>query len=117
MKGNCRLYKREDDLQKSHIFPKFVINYTKRTGSKYLRSYLEPNRRMQDGIKSYLLSREAEQEFAKRENWFAEKIFRPYLSGKVKLEYTSDLYYFAISFLWRILISELETTKDINKKW
>jgi len=60
MKGICRLYKREDDLQKSHIFPKFVINYTKRTGSKYLRSYLEPDRRMHDGLKSYLLSNVAD---------------------------------------------------------
>lgn len=117
MKGICRLFEREENLQNSHIFPKFAINYTKNTGSKYMRSFLEPNRRMQDGLKNYLLSWEAEQLFSKSENWFAKNIFRPYLSGKIELKYNHNLYYFSVSFLWRILISELETTPNIKDKW
>ncbi|MPL56599.1 hypothetical protein SDC9_02085 [bioreactor metagenome] len=116
MNGICRLYKEESDLQESHIFPKFVINYTKATGSKYLRSFVEPDKRMQDGIKKHLLSRKAEQDFSTKEKWFAEKIFRPYLSGNTNLDYDENLYYFAISFLWRILISELESD-NIRYKW
>ncbi|WP_241285468.1 hypothetical protein [Chryseobacterium arthrosphaerae] len=117
MIGICRLYNEESELQESHIFPKFVVNYTKKTGSKYLRSYIEPDKRMQDGIKKHLLSWKAEQDFSKREKWFAENIFRPHLSGNKVLKYDDNLYYFSISFLWRILISELESTKDIDKKW
>ena len=116
MKGICKLYQIETDLQESHIFPKFVINYTKKTGSKYLRSYVEPDKRMQDGIKKYLLGRDAEQDFSKREKWFAENIFRPYLSGVNILRYDNNLYYFAVSFLWRILISELDK-EDLSSKW
>lgn len=117
MKGICRLYKEESQLQESHIFPKFVVNYTKKTGSKYLRSYTEPDKRMQDGVKKHLLSWKAEQDFSKREKWFAENIFRPHLSGNKVLKYDENLYYFSISFLWRVLISELESTKNIDKKW
>lgn len=73
MKGICKLYHLETELQESHIFPKFVINYTKKTGSKYLRSFIEPDKRMQDGIKKHLLGQDAEQDFSKREKWFAEK--------------------------------------------
>ena len=116
MKGICKLYLEESDLQESHIYPKFVINYTKETGSKYLRSFVEPDKRMQDGIKKHLLSKKAEQDFSKREKWFAEKIFRPYLSGTLTFKYDENLYYFAISFLWRILISELQSN-EIETKW
>lgn len=116
MKGICKLYNLETELQESHIFPKFVINYTKKTGSKYLRSFIEPDKRMQDGIKKHLLGRDAEQDFSKREKWFAEKIFRPYLAGVHILKYDENLYYFAVSFLWRILISELDN-EDLSHKW
>lgn len=116
MKGICELYKIESDLKESHIYPKFVINYTKKTGSKYFRKVIEPNKREQDGIKLHLLSERAEQDFSKREKWFAEKIFIPYLSGNYELSYNENLYYFVISFLWRILVLNLKdnTVKD---KW
>ncbi|UPQ79323.1 hypothetical protein M0M57_00445 [Flavobacterium azooxidireducens] len=117
MKGFCALYDNETELLESHIFPKFVINYTKKTGSKYLRKFSEPNIRMQDGIKLHLLSLKAEQEFSLREKWFAENIFVPYLGRKFQLDYNENLYYFAVSFLWRVLILELKTDQDLKSKW
>lgn len=117
MKGICELYKIESDLKESHIYPKFVINHTKKTGSKHFRKIVTPNKREQDGVKLYLLSEQAEQDFSKREKWFAEQIFVPYLSGKHELNYDENLYYFAISFLWRILVLNLKTDSTINKKW
>lgn len=109
MKGICKLTLKECELQSSHIYPKFVIEWMKSTGSKYLRSYETPNRRQQDGYKKYLLSREAEQLFSIREKWFSENIFHKYLENRYsQLEYDENLFYFAISFLWRILILELE---------
>lgn len=117
MKGKCALYKIETDLRESHIYPKFVINHTKKTGSRYLRKIVAPNKREQDGLKLYLLSAKAEQKFGVREKWFAENIFIPYLNGKLSLEYNENLYYFAISFLWRILMAEFRTDNGLKKQW
>lgn len=116
MKGICALYDEETELQESHIHPKFVIKHTKKTGSKYLRSFVNPNKREQDGIKIPLLGFRAEQEFAKREKWFSENIFKPFLNGKHNLEYDENLYYFAISFLWRVIRLELKSG-DLSDKW
>ncbi len=117
MKGICALYEIEDDLKESHIFPKFIVNHTKKTGSKYFRRLVEPDKRMQDAVKLHLLSEKAEQEFSKREKWFAENIFVPYLGGKASLPYNENLYYFAVSFLWRILILELKRDDNLKTKW
>ena len=117
MKGICALYEIESDLKESHIYPKFVINHTKKTGSKHFRKIVNPNKREQDGVKLHLLSERAEQDFSKREKWFAEQVFVPYLSGKREVNYDENLYYFAISFLWRILVLNLRTDNNINNLW
>lgn len=109
MQGICKLTLKQCELQNSHIYPKFVVDWMKSTGTKYLRNYTTPNRRQQDGLKKYLLSYEAEQLFSVREKWFSENVFRKYLENQtVKIEYDENLFYFAISFLWRILVLELE---------
>lgn len=118
MKGNCALYDEETELLESHIYPKFVINHTKETGSRFLRSFETPNRREQDGPKLRLLGLKAEQKFSRSEKWFAENIFKPYLNEEFTLEYDENLYYFAISFLWRVIQLEFRTSKtDFTKKW
>ncbi|WP_275316919.1 hypothetical protein [Tenacibaculum bernardetii] len=100
----------------SHIFPKFAVKYHKKSGSKYLRQFIEPNKRIQDAIKLYLLSEKAEQEFSIREKWFSEKIFYPYINGKTELNYKEELFYFSISFLWRVLILNFKT-EELSNKW
>jgi hypothetical protein len=105
MTGNCKLFDKATQLMESHIYPKFVIDFFKTTGSKYFRRVAEPNRRMQDGIKMHLLSREAEQLFSISEKWFAENMFKPYQEeGKKSFEYNERLFKFSISFLWRVLL-------------
>ena len=109
--GICALTNKECDLQLSHIFPKFVWRYQKANGSTYWRNTSNPNKAMQDGPKEYLLGRYAEQEFSKRETWFANNIFYPFCKEQLELSkvtYKEELYYFCISVLWRILL----TTKD-----
>lgn len=109
--GICALTNKECELQLSHIFPKFVWRYQKANGSNYWRDNINPNKAMQDGPKEYLLGRTAEQEFSKRETWFANNIFYPFCKDQlktVKVAYKEELYYFCISILWRILL----TTKD-----
>jgi hypothetical protein len=118
MIGECALFKTKSELRESHIYPKFVIDYTKKTGSRFLRKTVNPNKREQDGIKLHLLSHTAEQEFGKREKWFAENIFVPYLTEqKYTLPYDENMYYFAVSFLWRVLVLNLKTDLNINKYW
>lgn len=51
MKGVCKLIQPECELQNSHVYPTFVIEWMKSTGSKHWRGYTQPNRRLQDGYK------------------------------------------------------------------
>ncbi|MFP9117141.1 hypothetical protein ACLI08_05050 [Flavobacterium sp. RNTU_13] len=108
MRGICALYGTETDLRLSHIIPKFAIDYMKKTGTQFLRKIDEPDKRIQDGLKLYLLGEKAEQEFSKRERWFANSIFFPYLQTNPKsLTYDENLAYFLISVLWRVLLEQL----------
>lgn len=112
MRGVCRLFGYETDLRESHIYPFFAVDYLKSSGSKYLRNFSNPNLRKQDGIKLHLLSGKAEQLFGDREKWFAENIFIPYMDKDQRtFTYDENLFYFSLSFLWRILILHTEDKK------
>lgn len=129
MKGICKLYDVETDLKQSHIIPKFVFDHLKNTGSRYLRFFANPNKREQDGMKEYLLCDKAEQDFSKREKWFAEKIFYPYINrNQRQFKYDENLFYFSISLLWRVLIGHLDRSnlqsqhyhdrlKEVSEDW
>lgn len=114
----CRLFDKKCTLRESHIWPNFTIDYIRETGSQYLRNLNNPNKREQDGLKVYLLSDEAEQLFSKKEKWFSEKIFIPFLKNNVtSFQYDSNLYYFGISFLWRSLIMHLDFKPELQNEW
>lgn len=64
------------------------------------------------------MSERAGLDFSKREKWFAEKIFKPFLEEKKRLfEYDKNLYYFLTSLLWRGLLSELENRDYVKEKY
>lgn len=111
----CALYHIESPIRKSHIIPKFAVDFMKQTGSKYLRSYGNVNIRKQDGPTLDLLSHNAEQLIGRYENWFAKNIFYPYLSQSQK-SFTYDVTFakFIISLLWRALHTQL-LEDDVNK--
>lgn len=116
MMRRCRLLGNKGALCESHLIPSFAIQYMKATGSKFLRSSSTPNMRLQDGIKIPLLSFEAEQIFASREKWFAEHIFLPYMEeGKKEFVYDERLYFFSLSFLWRVLVLHLDFTQNFER--
>lgn len=129
MTEKCALYGIESALRNSHIIPKFAFDYLKKTGGKFLRSYENPNQRIQDGPKSFLLSEKAEQEFSKRERWFANNIFYPYLAeSKQSFDYDENMAYFIVSILWRVLLDQLKHPdisgnvdlkflKDVESEW
>lgn len=117
MEGICELYKEKCELRRSHIHPKFAVDYNKKTGSRFLRKWSNPNKRFQDVETYYLLSAKAEEEFSKREKWFSENIFKPYLQEKKRvLVYDENLLYFTISYLWRTLVVLLNN-RELDNHW
>jgi hypothetical protein len=104
-KGTCNLCDSQKELAESHIIPKFVFKWMKETGGKYFRTPLNPNKRIQDGVKKYLLCYGCEQSFSKNEKWFSEYIFYPHLNTHKKfIKYDENLGRFIISVLWRYLL-------------
>jgi hypothetical protein len=106
MRGVCLLCKKERELQLSHIIPNFVYNWLKDTSPSYIRSSQNPNQRVQDGPKHYLLCAECEGLFSKWEAAFAENIFHPlHESGGKQLywPYEEWCLKFAVSITWRVL--------------
>lgn len=106
----CALCKNKTTLKESHIIPKFVTEWIKKTGiTGFLRkSENEYKRREQDGFKKYLLCENCEGLFSKSEKKFAENIFIPYLKdNQGEFEYQEWLNYFVTSVNWRILYLEL----------
>lgn len=106
MKGICLLCQEEHDLQLSHIIPKFVLNWLKQTSPGFIREGTNPNRRVQDGPKDYLLCHSCEQRLGRWEKAFAEKIFFPLHEGEIrefKYPYNEWALKFAVSVSWRAL--------------
>ena len=66
-------------MVKSHIIPKFVFDWIKKTSATgYLRFGIEPNLRRQDGPKEKLLCNQCEVRLSVWEGKFSKEIFTPY---------------------------------------
>jgi len=123
----CKLCHKEKELQESHIIPKFVYKWMKQTGTGRFRQGFNINKPLQDGIKEFLLCRDCEQEFSKREDWFKKNVFDSFINRRKTTFYLSDnLKYFAVSLLWRVLIyfkddgnkyKFKEKLDDAEKEW
>lgn len=102
----CRLCEKESDLEISHIIPKFVFKFQKKTSpTGYVRSTENPNRVVQDGIKLRFLCGKCEDLFSKWETKFAGHIFHPYQSGKKEVfEYKDWLVKYLASVSFRTLV-------------
>lgn len=108
MQGTCALCGVVGELQRSHIIPKFVFDWMKKTGGPHLRTGRRPNVRLQDGPTMSLLCRQCEVRLSAREKWFAENIFHPYIDqGQTLFSYGKELYQFCLSVLWRVLVEFL----------
>ncbi len=103
--GRCALCFSFGGLEESHIIPKGVYRWQKKTaGTPYLRYAEEPNRRAQDGLKMPLLCRACEQRFNDLETPFFNGIFHPHHNCEsVGLEYGAYLHDFLTSVSWRVL--------------
>lgn len=104
----CALCGQTRELELSHIVPKFVIRYLKKTSLGAIRNKENINKVVQDGEKHYLLCGDCEDLFSIYETKFANKFFYPYMKDNVKeFSYDSDLYYFLISVSWRSLYLDI----------
>lgn len=115
--AQCRLCHEFRELRESHVVPKFVFKWLKRTGAPGFRSPLAPNKRQQDGAKLKLLCDECEGRFSRLETKFANEFFWPHLNDEVeRFEYDSSLYRFAISLFWRRLAVDPGVRPHLVKK-
>jgi len=103
--ARCALCQKEAELKMSHVIPKFVYDWIKRTSATgYLRHSSNVDKRAQDGHKLPLLCGECEQRFSVAEKKFAEKIFSAHMDRREQsASYQSWLYYFLMSLAFRVL--------------
>lgn len=103
--AKCAFCQAGGRLQVSHIIPRFVVNWLKKSSATgFLRGAKNPNLRLQDTMKMPLLCSDCEERFSKFEKYFAEQIFFPYQNrGTQKFSYDESLLKFILSISWRIL--------------
>lgn len=127
MCDQCRLCLQMTDLSESHIIPKmFYRNVVKNSVTGKMRSSLEVNKVVQDGIKLPFLCAECESLFSKYETHFSNEIYQKLIKYGDKCEiYTRDdkLRYFIVSVAWRflkwyfeVMPDEQNLTQEENKK-
>jgi hypothetical protein len=102
----CQLCQEDREICQSHIIPKFVFDFVKRTSATgYMRMGTEPNRRVQDGRKRPLLCHGCEQLFSRWEGSFAKNVFHPYNANtSAVIDYGPWLCKFLVSVSWRVLL-------------
>lgn len=103
----CQLCKKDTILERSHIIPKFVYRYIKKTSpttTKKLRKGDTPNKAQQDGDVLQFLCGECEDKFSKSEKYFNDFVFSKATQNKLeKMEVNDEILYFSISLIWRSL--------------
>jgi len=121
----CLLCGKQKTLCKSHIIPKFVFRWIKKTSTTgYFRKSENLNIRFQDGEKRPLLCSDCEELFSRYESEFAKNIFYPYVqtemdswgcqTGKIKsFKYDDWLLKFIISAQFRFCSQECDNADKV----
>lgn len=74
------------------------------SGYGHIRHGMEPNRRVQDGLKRYWMCTDCEDRLGKSESLFSQNLFYPYISASGKpFRYSRWLIHFCTSLSWRVL--------------
>ncbi len=103
--GSCALCERSATLTQSHVIPAFVFRWLKSSGpTGHMRNMLEPNRRVQDGLKRPLLCADCESRLSLDEQLFSTKLFYPWLAGTKHVFYAEWFLRFCVSVSWRVLL-------------
>lgn len=117
MLGYCKLCNKYTDIKSSHIVPKFIGKWLKKTSiTGYLRNNVTFQRRSQDIWKEYWLCSDCESLFSKWEDEFASKVFYPFVDrGESIVEYDNWLSKFCASLSWRSLKYMRSKNSEVNK--
>ena len=103
VKEKCKLCKAEAELQCSHVVPRYVWKWLRRTGiTHHMRSSADPNQRQQDGPKRRWLCTDCEQKLSKWENRFKKEVFEPATKVQKIGPYSGRGMLCALSILWRV---------------
>lgn len=112
----CKLCSNSEQVN-SHILPKFIFKWLKKTGTGRLRSIENVNLPREDGIVKKFLCKTCENKFNKAETYFANKIFYPVINDRIEeFDYDERLRYFIISLFWRTLKDSLYEDV-VRTKW
>ena len=114
MTGHCKLCGANSPLILSHIIPKFVVKWFKKTSATgYFRSF-KTGKRVQEIHRLYLLCADCEQRLGRDEKRFAERIFVPYLTSPQpkSFDYDEWLLKFLVGLHWRILVAHQHPFPD-----
>jgi hypothetical protein len=114
----CALCYENTDLKLSHIVPKFVFSFIKRTSvTGKFRDPTDFKIRKQDGPKYRLLCGSCEQLLSESEKYFAEKVFIPYVNNEnVNIKYDHKLQYYIESAHWRFLLTQMNSYESEQQK-
>ncbi|RFC53189.1 DUF2616 domain-containing protein [Brumimicrobium aurantiacum] len=115
--GNlCKLCGTPDQV-KSHILPKFIFRWLKKTGTGRLRNIENINLPTEDGIVKKFLCKHCEDKFNRAETEFANNAFYPVIN-KNTAEFVYDKWfkYFIVSIFWRTLKDSIYEHVE-NTKW
>lgn len=117
----CQLCKSNVKLERSHIIPKFVYRYIKKTSpTGRIRNGDNPNKPREDGDVIPFLCGECEDKFSKIETNFNDFVFRKATQNKLeKMEVSEDIFYFSVSLIWRCLkfrLYEILKIQDLTDK-
>jgi len=114
MESQCGLCGNVAELRDSHVIPRFVFKYIKKTGSTpFMTKAVDPENRFQDHTEK-LLCADCEQELSQFESPFAGQIFYPYVREEEEtFEYDEWLQKFIISVNWRLMTSELSSWEEL----
>lgn len=116
----CALCNEDKKLMGSHIIPKFISEYIKKTSPLGgIRNATTPNKREEDGKKLKLLCKDCEGRFSKYEDDFSQNIFSKITMNKMYRKTINEkTIYFCMSIIWRGLIAakQIPIIKRINGK-
>ena len=106
----CMLCQSTPPIQKSHLWPKFAVEWLKLNSSPYIRRGDKLNQRLEDVTTFPLLCLKCENIFSRFEQKFCELIFKPFQENRNTpfFYYEEWLSHFAISLVWRMLAIDFE---------
>jgi hypothetical protein len=115
MYGDCAFCGEHKTLKESHVIPAFVYRWLRtRSGTGHIRQTVNPNKRIQDGLKLHWLCGDCEAEFGRHETEFAKKVFYPWQNGDNRISYDDWLLKFCVSVSWRVLKFCRDRNADAN---